>query len=40
MISIECQQKSAEIGNVLAQRLMAVDMKSRQYFISIELKRQ
>ena len=40
MIGIERHQKSAEIGNVLTQSLTAVDMKSRQYFIAIELMRQ
>src|SRR5258708_7265519 len=40
MIGIERHQESTEIGNVLTQSLTAVDMKSRQYFIAIELMRQ
>src|ERR1700730_4777984 len=40
MIGIERHQESTEIGNILTQSLAAVDVKSRKYFIAIELMRQ
>ena len=40
MVSIQRDQKSPEVGNVLTQRLPSIDVKSGENFVAVELIRQ